>query len=149
MWEASVGLTWGIATGEEVCPHTLPKWLTRKHIAVSSSFLLEPRVPLIPSCIHSTNMCQALIIGQTQCWAPIPSQICVFAPNICFCLCLLQVSALWAPYSSQSSLSATLYPHTSLIGPASPEMPTHPHTLVSLPLPLLPRNMSGLGSPWR
>ena len=63
----------------------LPKWLTRKHIAVSHSLLSEPRVPLFLSHIHSTNMCQAPTIGQAQCWTLIPSQICVTVPSICPC----------------------------------------------------------------
>lgn len=133
MLEASMGLTWGIVTGEAVCSHILPKWLTGKHMMVSSNLLPESRVPLFPSHIHSTNKCQALI-DQTQYWALIPSQICVSDPSIC--LCLLQASALSTPYSSQPSLSASPSPYTSPLGPASPEKPTPPpHSCLSAPSP--------------
>lgn len=47
------------------------------------------------------------------------------------------------------SFLPALTPTYPLLGLIPPKMPTHPHNLISLPLPLLPRNMPGLGSPRR
>lgn len=142
----------GTVTGEAMCPHILPKWLTRKHMAVSSSLFPELRVPLF-SISHSFNK----QVSSTQhspgaVLSSLPSQICISVPSTCFfCLCLSwpQASALRAPSSLQSSSSASPWPRTSPVGLLSQKCQPRPHNLVSLPLPLLPRNISGLGSPRR
>lgn len=97
-------------------------------MAVSSSLLPEPRVPLFPSHIHSLTMCLAPIIARRSAELPsfqiLPSLICVSDPVLapaCLCLSQPQESALQAPYSSQS-LSASPCPYISPVGPASPQM---------------------------
>lgn len=70
----------GTVTGEAMCPHILPKWLTRKHMAVSSSLFPELRVPLF-SISHSFNK----QVSSTQhspgaVLSSLPSQICISVP---------------------------------------------------------------------
>lgn len=123
-------------TGEAVYPHILLRWLTGKHMAVSSSLL--PRVPLFPPHVYSKNMCQTPIRGQSQCSAPIPFRS-VFDPSICPCLSLSvstpSVCSLSPTLLSVLLVCQILAPTHHPLGLLSPKCQTHLHTLVSCPFP--------------